>query len=235
MTQYNSLNVKLSNSQLNQLKSATGTTTLLISNAEMDDLIKIVKSLEDNGLLLKGVTKTVQNEIKAQKDGFLSILLGTLGASLLRNLLTGKGVNKKGNWIHRTGESVIRAGYGKKKNLILSHPLTNFEIQEYYQNELRFNDVYSKDNLPNKMKYGAYVINLDEYTDIGTHCVALHVKNNDVTYFDSSGMEHIPNEIKKFIGRKNLIVNIFRIQAYDSIMCGYFCIGFISFILKGKL
>ena len=71
-------------------------TTLIISNKDMDDLIKIVKSFEDSGLLLKGITESDQNEIKEQKGGFLSILLGTLGASLLGNLLTGKGVNKKG-------------------------------------------------------------------------------------------------------------------------------------------
>ena len=67
------------------------------------------------------------------------------------------------------------------------YPLTNFEIQKYYQNELRFNGVYSRDNLP-KIKDGAYVINLDEYSDIGTHWVALYIQNNDVTYFDSSGV-----------------------------------------------
>ena len=58
--------------------------------------------------------------------------------------------------------------------------------------------------------------------------------NNSVTYFDSFGVEHIPKEIKAFINNKNIITNIFRIQAYDSIMCGYFCIGFIDFMLKGK-
>ena len=83
-------------------------TTLIISNKDMDDLIKIVKSLEDSGLLLKGITESVQNEIKEQKGGFLSMLLGTLGASLLGNLVTGKGarkrVNKKGKGIHRAGE-----------------------------------------------------------------------------------------------------------------------------------
>ena len=78
----------------------------------MDDLIKIVKSLEDSGLLLKGITESVQNEIKEQKGGFLSMLLGTLGASLLRNLLTGKGVNKKGNSILRAGEGIVKAGEG---------------------------------------------------------------------------------------------------------------------------
>ena len=82
-------------------------TTLIISNDEIEDIIKIVKSLEDSGLLLKGITETVQNEVKEQKGGFLSMLLGTLGASLLRNLLTGPGVN-------RAGEGVIRAGYDSR-------------------------------------------------------------------------------------------------------------------------
>ena len=114
------------------------------------------------------------------------------------------------------------------------HSLTNFEMQKYYQNEPRFNGVYSRDNLPNKIKDGAYVINLDEYSDIGTHWVALYVSNNDVTYFDSFGVEHIPKEIKAFISNKNIKTNIFRIQAYDSIMCGYFYAGFIDFMLAGK-
>ena len=74
----------------------------------MEDIIKIVKSLEDSGLLLKGVTETVQNEVKKQKEGFLSMLLGTLGASLLGNIATGWGIN-------RVGEGVVRAGYGNKK------------------------------------------------------------------------------------------------------------------------
>ena len=82
----------------------SGNTTLIISNKDMDDLIKIVKSLEDSGLLLKGVTETVQNEVKEQKGGFLSMLLGTLGASLLGNLLTGKGINRAGEGIVRAGE-----------------------------------------------------------------------------------------------------------------------------------
>ena len=117
-------------------------------------------------------------------------------------------------------------------------PLTKFEIQEYYQNEPRFNGVFSRDNLPNKnnnnIKNGAYVINLDEYHDIGTHWVALYVNNKTITYFDSFGVEHIPKEIMKFIFLKKIITNIYRIQAYDSIMCGYFCIGFINFMFDGK-
>ena len=89
-----------------------GHTTLIISNKDMDDFIKIIKSLEDSGLLLKGVTESVQNEIKEQKDGFLSMILGTLGASLLGNILSGKGINKKGKEINRAGEGILRAGEG---------------------------------------------------------------------------------------------------------------------------
>ena len=95
------------------------------------------------------------------------------------------------------------------------HPLTNFEIMKNYENESRFNGVYSRDNLPNKIRDGAYVINLDDYSDIGIHWIALYVKNNDIIYFDSFGVEHIPKEIKAFIKNKNVNTNIFRIQAYD--------------------
>ena len=112
----------------------------------------------------------------------------------------------------------------------MPHPLTNFEIQKYYENEPRFNGVSSRDDLL-KIKHGAYIINLDEYSDIGTYWVALHVNNNNVTYFDSFRVEHIPKEI---IWNKNIKTNIFRIQAYDWVMCGYFCIGFIDFMFKGK-
>ena len=114
------------------------------------------------------------------------------------------------------------------------HPLTNFEIEKYYQNESWFKGVYSRDNLP-KIKDGAYIITLDEYSDIGTHWVALYVQNNNVTYFDSFGVEHIPKEIRPFIDRSSSITtNIFRMQAYDSIMCRYFCIGYVDFMLAGK-
>ena len=92
-----------------------------------------------------------------------------------------------------------------KKNLIPPHPLTNFEIQMYYQNKPRFNGVYSRDNLPDKIKDGAYVINLDEYSDIGTHWIALYVDTKTVTYFDSFWVEHIPKEIKKFINNKKIM------------------------------
>ena len=105
---------------------------------------------------------------------------------------------------------------------------------KYFETESRFNGVYSRDNLPSKIKDGAYVINLDDYSDIGTHWIALYVKNNDITYFDSFGVEHIPMEIIKFIENKKIKTNIFRIQVYDSIICGYFCTGFIDFMFKGE-
>ena len=90
---------------------------------------------------------------------------------------------------------------------MLPHPLTNFEMQKYYHNLTIFNGVYSRYNLP-KIKDGVYVINLDEYSDIGTHWIALYALSNDVTYFDSFGIEHILKEIKAFIGNKNIKIKI---------------------------
>ena len=112
--------------------------------------------------------------------------------------------------------------------LVPPHPLTNFEIQKYYENEPRFNGVLSRNNLPKKIKDWAYVINLDKYADTGTHWIALFCKKNEIIYFDSFGFEHIPEEIKEFIGNKNIKANIFRVQANNSVMCGYFCIGFMT-------
>ena len=114
------------------------------------------------------------------------------------------------------------------------HPLTNFEIQRCYENEPRFNGVYSRNNLPKKIKDEAYVINLDEYEDVGTHWIALFCNKSEIVYFDSFGVEHVPEEIKEFVGNKNIIANIFRVQANNSVMCGYFCIGFIDFMIAGK-
>ena len=118
--------------------------------------------------------------------------------------------------------------------------MTNFEIQKYYQNKPRFNGVYSRDsrdNLP-KIKDGAYVTNLDEYSDIGRHWIALHMQNNDVTYSHSFGVEHILKGIKTFINRSlSITTNIFRMQAYDSIMCGFnnFVLGLFILCLRQKL
>ena len=85
-----------------------------------------------------------------------------------------------------------------------------------------------------KIKDWAYVINLDEFADVGTHWIVLFCSRNEIVYFDSFGVEYIPEEIKKFIGNKNIKENIYHVQANDSIMCGYFCIGFIDFMLAGK-
>ena len=113
------------------------------------------------------------------------------------------------------------------------HPLTNFKIQKYYENEPKFNGAYSRNNL-SKLKAGTYIINLDQNESVGTHQTALYANDNNVTYFESFGVEHIPKEIRKFIGNKTIITNIYRIKAYASIMCGYVFIGFIDFMLKRK-
>ena len=133
----------------------------------------------------------------------------------------------------RAGDGIVRAGEGN----VVS----------------RAKGVYSRNNLPNKIKKGAYVINLDGYENTGTHWVSLFVKAKYTVYFNSFGVEHIPKELNKFIRSKELgpavgneqsssakarnkgmKASIFRIQAYDSIMCGYFCIEFINYMLKGK-
>ena len=95
----------------------SGNTALIISNDEINYIIKIIKSLEHSGLLLKGVTETVENEVKEQKGGFLSMLLGTIGGSLLGNLFAGKGIYRagKGKEINREGEGIVRVGYGNNK------------------------------------------------------------------------------------------------------------------------
>ena len=140
----------------------------------MKDIIEIVESLGNFGLLPEGISETIQNEAKEQKGGFLSMLLGTLGASLLGNILPGKGINRTGEGVianrvseetklKRQGQGILRAGYWNKKGGIVTtkrqgvkkigflmprYPLTNFEIQKYYQNKCRFNGVYSRDKLP---------------------------------------------------------------------------------------
>ena len=132
---------------------------LIIEQEDMNDIMKIIKALENSGILLKGVSKAIKNGTKEQRGGFLSMLLGTLGASLLRNLLTGGKVIVRageGSAASRAkGDGIVRAGSGSKKNtlnlLLPFHPLTNIEISEYYKNEPRFNGVYSRNNLPDKM------------------------------------------------------------------------------------
>ena len=95
----------------------SGTTTLIISNKEMNDKMKIVQALGDSNILIKGVTKTIENETKEQKGGFLSMLLGTLGTSLFGNLLSGKGIVRAGSghpsYETKKGKGIVRAGTGR--------------------------------------------------------------------------------------------------------------------------
>ena len=177
----------------------------------MNDIMKIVQALVDSNILLKRGTKTIKNETKEQRADFLGTLVCTLGSILLGNLLSGKG-------IVRAGPSSFNKLWNKK----------------YYQNELRFNGIYSRNQLLNKIKDGAYVINLNEYKDTGTHWIAWFCNRSEIVYFNSFHVEHVPEEITEFIGNKNIKANIFRIKANNSIMCGYFCIGFIDFMLAGK-
>ena len=163
---------------------------------------------------------------------------------------------RAGDGIVRAGDGIVRAGEGSVANrakdegskktpkfTVTSSSINKYRnFIEYYANEPKLNGVYSRNNLPNKIKKGAYVINLDEYENTGTHWVVLFVKPKYTVYFDSFGIVHIPKKINKFINndtkKSNAIAriksNIFRIQAYDSIMCGYFCIEFINYMLKGK-
>ena len=106
-------------------------------------------------------------------------------------------------------------------------------MQKYYQNEPKFNGACSRNNLPKK-KDGAYVINVDEFKSIGTHWVGFYVNANNIAYFDSFSVEHIPKEIRELIGNKNVKTNIYRMQAYNLKICGYFCIVFFEFMFKGK-
>ena len=112
----------------------------------------------------------------------------------------------------------IKSWLWKRKFSIPPHLLANIEIQKNYENESRFNGIYSRDNLSKNIKDGTRVINLDECAGVGTHWITLYISNNDAIYFNSFGVEHIPKEIKKFIGNKNMQTNILRLQANSSIM-----------------
>ena len=112
-------------------------------------------------------------------------------------------------------------------------------FNKFWNTKVKLNGIYSRNNLP-KIKDETNVINFDEYKSIGTRWIALYANGNyrktsyDAIYFDSFRVEHIVKEIKQLIENKNMTTNIYRIQAYDLIMCAYFCIGFIDFMLKGK-
>ena len=95
-------------------------------------------------------------------------------------------------------------------------------------------EFFSGDNMPEKIKDGAYVINLDKYADVGKHWVALFCNRSEIVCFDSFGVEHVPEEFKEFFGIKSIKANIIRVQANNSVMCGFFCTGFIDFMIASK-
>ena len=134
----------------------------------MNGVIKIFQALEGSNLLLKGVTKTILNGTKEQKGGFPSMLLGTLRPRLLGNLLSGKGIVRAGS-VYKEEKELKELVMEIKWIFNVAHPLTNFEIQNYDENEPRFNGVFSSRHMPEKMKDGAYIINPDEYSEVGTH------------------------------------------------------------------
>ena len=109
---------------------------------------------------------------------------------------------------------------------MLSYPLTNFKIQKYFQNGPKFNGVYSRNNLP-EIRGGEYIIQLDEYESVGNHWIAPYVN-------DGNGTQLVMQHTLIAMGNKNIVTNICSIQAYILIMCGYFCVGFIDFMLKSK-
>ena len=135
---------------------------------------------------------------------------------------------------NETKEQKRECDWKTMRFLMPPYRLTNFEIIKYYESEPRFNGVFSINNLPLKIKDGAQVISLEEYADVGTDWIALFCNRNEIFYFDSFPVEHVPEEIKEFVGNKNIIANIFRVQANDSVMYSYFCVGFIDFVLAGN-
>ena len=147
----------------------------------MNDIIKIIKSLEDSGVLIDGVTETGKDEIKKQEGGFLGALLAPSAASLVQPVISSivKGISGRG--VRRAGRRCI------KKCLDLLHPLNNIEITNYFNAEPRFNGVLSRNNLP-RIKEGVYVINLDDKNSKVTHRVSLFIDRNTAVYFDSFGI-----------------------------------------------
>ena len=161
-------------------------TILIISNKEMKHTTKIVKSLQESGLEIKDVSKTIK---KSQKIKKLDFFTRYQVHQLLFNLKTCQQVK---GLLKLPKEQLYQA-----RVLILPHPLTDFETQKYCHNGPKFKRVYSKNNLP-KINNGPHIINLDEYKSIGTHWINLYVSSNKIIHFVSFRAEHIPNEIKKF-------------------------------------
>ena len=159
--------------------------TLFILNEDMNDIIKIIKSLENSGVLIGRVTETVNHEIKKQESGFVGALLEPLAASIVQPVISSvaKGISGEEQeddiWINI---------------LVLLRPLNSIEITTYFNYEPRFNGIFSKNNLP-KIKDGVYVINFYDQKSKETHRISLFIDRNTAAYFDSFGIEYIPQEV----------------------------------------
>ena len=176
-----------------QLSDLPQQITLITSNKEIGVIMKINVSLEESDLLIESVSETIQQLIKEQKNGFLSMLLDSLGASLLRNILTG--TVKQSNL---PGRGVKRAGKEQLEQARIFNATASFK--QFWKTKVlskwpKFNNVSSLKDLL-KIKDETYVTNLDDYKSIGTHWIALYVNGNNATYFSSFWVEHIPKEIK---------------------------------------
>lgn len=224
---------------------------LCVNSDELKDILQVIAALEHSRALIEGIMETVANKIQKQESGFLLPLLGSMALDFFLNRKTGRGGIKTGEGGVRAremvGEGAIygdlygknrmgvrpRILYEKRKKLLPLHALTNFEIIEYYSGDDRFNGVYSRDELPGRIKNGAYVINLDDLGAPGTHWVVVYCNGNGVTYFESFAVGHILKEFKFFVKSKKITSNIYRLQHYYSIMCGYYCIAFIDHMFGG--
>ena len=160
------------------------TTALIISNKEMEDVMKIVKWLEESGLLITKISEAIESKVKKEKKWTSFNVIRNVSCLYVKKYISRKRSNKSG-W---------RSNKSRWKFLIPTHLLTNFEIQKYYQNEPKF-DVYSRNNVT-KIKDAVYVINLDEYESIGAHWIALYMNAENVTYFDNFRVNVVMN-IKK--------------------------------------
>ena len=114
------------------------------------------------------------------------------------------------------------------------HPLTNLEIEKYFEDELQFNGVFFRGNLLEITKDGGYIVNLDDMGRAGTHWVVIFLNDNRATYFDSFGVEHLLREVLRFLKGKDIHANIFRVQPDRSFLCGYYCLKFLDFMFDGK-
>ena len=180
----------------------------------MNDIMKIFQVLEDSNILLKGITKTIENKTKEQKEIFLGMLLGTLGASLLGNMLTGKGM-LRACYENKERKQLLRAGYKFSiKKRIQFHPILwqTLKYRSIIKTNLDSMEFVLEIIWLNKIKDRAYVVIL-----LICRCwYALNCfvcKNIEIIYFDCFGAQHISKKIRNFIGHKNKKTNMFKVQA----------------------